>query len=290
MIQTMPRHAKRDIDRVIALNQIRLVCLASKKYTGYQLETFFEPPDGYPKSTVNIKRTNKFDRLMKGTFKASNKTMEKVRSIFPNILDVREIPFWQAFLPIDDPTFSFQDFYRQCNPKINYLLTEVDEASSTEHTIKLLIEIASMDTTESFVCLCLKLQEAKNKNQFTLYLLLEKWTSFLFMAGLEHNNYLSVSMQELLNVINQHFTIENLPSSWPKTRKELDQQYQLFNSVISTAYEINLLNSSQLMSFTLICIPLNLKQVDIFLKELKQENFKGNANLTELVNLLTLFH
>jgi hypothetical protein len=288
----MAREKRNRADEVIARTQARIFGVACDQPSGYGVEMKISPPEGSERSKVNLKRNKKFDRHFDGIYTAADRTMAQVKSLYPNIIDIRNVPFWKAFLPIKKTNFNYDKYFATQQSELNYRLSLLSHYSTTQDHQKLIeeiVKIASLDTTASFVCLALKMQQAKQQNNFILYKALDNFTSHLFLLGLYHHTYLALDLDNLISLIHENWISDKVETSWPKTSDELLKSFFTYPQLLHKAGYLSLINKSQQLAFGLLCIRIDTQELNQFLNTLLKEGFQGSFNMQELTLMVSPF-
>jgi hypothetical protein len=288
----MARVKKSRIDGVIGYTQVKILGITCGESKGYGVEMKICPPKGSEHSKVNLNRSNKFDRQFNHQSTASNSTIAQAKSIYPDLIDIRNVAFWEAFLPSKHSNFNYDEYFTKQNSELNYRLSELTKYSKTKNYPKLveeLTKIASKDTTASFVCLALKMQQAKQEKDRTLFNILDHWTSHLFLMGMYHHNYLTLDLENLLNIIQGSWLICGLETSWATTSDELAKSLFIYTQLQNKAEYLYLIKQTQKLAFGLLCIRVDMIKLNLFFDALIKEKFQGNFNLQDLISMLTPF-
>jgi hypothetical protein len=133
------------------------------------------------------------------------------------------------------------------------------------------------------------MQEAKKLNDDFLFKILEEWTSHLFLIGLYHHSYLYLDLDNLVLLIQEKWIGTQDNTSWPKSKAILLTKFHLYHQLLHKALYLQLINQKQQFSFGLLCIRIDMIQLDLFFDNLIENGFQGTSDMHELVLIIEQF-
>jgi hypothetical protein len=248
---------------------------------GMKFEECFDPPLSYKSQDYTSYPSEKYTRLVRARFLASNTTIKEMRQVYKAMPDLRNLPIWLLINTKGEKLYKSQVIYtngnKQIRASLNLLRLESENCEINNSCYQWVRRIAAVNNDESLICLCFRLREAKENDENDLYEYIEKLISRIFISGFLNHFYLYFSIDDFLSEFANNYLIKGKSNYWPLSKKTLLEQVQYYQEIRILSYQLDIL--SGISEGTLINRTLNysLKSVVEKLRSIKNEASSESA-------------